>query len=509
MKDNSINAIHKFLIFSLLLLLIFSCNEDTIDFQETGAITGTVISEETGNALANVEISTNPSSSTVFTDSLGIFNLQSIIADSYAVQAEFDGFETGFGAVTVNPDQTANIAFSLDPIDVENIAPDSPTLVFPEDGANDIDVQVELAWFSMDPEEDEITYNITLRNGNTNEIINQEVVADTTFVVTDLDLSTNYFWQVSATDGNSDPVTSDLSQFSTLDSPANPFIFVRQIEGNNVIFSGNRTDSIEDVNIDVLQISEETNNSFRPRRNNDVNRIAFLRTVGGNTQLFTMDLAGEDVRQITGNIPVVGFRQEELSFAWFNNGQSLLYPNFDELYSINMDGSGNNVVYQTPDGSLISEVDVSDFDNDLILIKTNDLDGYNVRIVLVRLSTGLEEAVILEGELGAVTGINISANGDNVLYARDVSGSENEDYRIFSARLFIYDVNDGITTQVITDVESGQNDLNARFSPSEGEIIFTRRMNFSGSTPNIITRAFDAGATEMEIFTNSFMPDWE
>jgi len=504
-----INTLYYFFITMTLSIGVISCSEDTIDEQQTGSISGMVIAAADDMPLANVEISTNPSSSTVFTDEEGMFNIPNVVVDSYSVQAEADGFEIGFEAVTVTADENSTVAFSLDVPAETNDSPSVPMLLFPEDGANDIDIQVELSWDAVDPEDDELTYIIEVRNGTTNEIRNIEVVQDTTFLLTDLDLSTNYFWQVTVSDDVNDPVSSEFSQFTTLESPANPFIFVRRVDGNNVIFSGNQEVGAGNTDVNVLQITQESNNSFRPRREVNVGRIGFLRTVGGNTQLFTMDLAGEDVQQLTNAIPVTGFRQEEIHFTWANDGQNLYYPNFDRLLSINNDGSGTVEIYQTPDGSLISEVDVPEFDDDLVLIKTNDLNGYNVRIVLVRLSTGVEEAIILEGESGAAGGINISANADRVLYFRDVTGSENGDYRIFSGRLFIYDIVNDMTTTVTTDVSQGENDLEPRFSPSEGSVIFTRVLNNASAIPAIFTRGFDNTTNDDELFTNSFMPDWE
>ena len=181
MKSNN-NILKSFLGLFLFIIALYSCNEDTIDFDETGAISGTVIATDDGRPLPNVEISTNPSSSTVFTDSLGNFSLSNIIVDSYAVQAELEGFVTGFESVTVVADQTSNVAFSLDINQGENLAPTVPILIAPEDGANDIDIQVELIWSSTDPEGDEITYNISLRNGTTNEMQDIEVVQDLSLI---------------------------------------------------------------------------------------------------------------------------------------------------------------------------------------------------------------------------------------------------------------------------------------------------------------------------------------
>lgn len=501
------NGTKNFVCLFLFALAIVSCSEDTVDFEETGSITGTVLSSEDQEPIANAEVSTNPSSSTVFTNQNGEFTLNNVLVDSYAVQVEKNGFDIGFESVNVLADTAINVSFQLDPSENDNLAPSKPELIFPEDNADDIDVQVTLAWDSTDPEDDEIEYIISLRNGTTSEIEIFEVVQDTTVMVTDLNLSTTYFWQVTASDESNDPVSSDLQQFTTLESPSNPILFVREESGNNVIYSGGETSGDPDVN--VIALTDDSFNSFAPRKNNDINKIAFLRTVAGATHLFSMDLSGENVQQISNNIPVAGFRLDALRYTWYDSGSKLLYPSFDKLISVNSDGSGTSVLYTTPDGSLISEVATPDFDTDLLVLKTNNTSGYNVRIFTYRLSTGMEETVILENQNGAGGSIDITASGDQVLYFRDTNGSQNNIYRIFNGRTFIYDMNANTAMAIETDAITGENDLDASFTPSEGGIVFTRVLNNVGATPSVYLRIFDEAISDIQLFTGGFAPNWE
>lgn len=486
-----------------------SCTEDTVDFEETGAISGTVLDEIEQLPVANAEISTNPSSSTVFTNSDGEFFINNIVVGSYAVQADAPGFDTDFEAVTVTPDNVSSVAFQLLRDDTNNLPPSVPTLIFPEDGANDIDVQVELQWIANDPENDPLEYIVELRNGTTSEIETFEAITDSSLVVTDLDLSTSYFWQVSVTDQENATVSSPIRQFTTLESPSNEILFVRSEGNNNVIFSGGEADG--SINVNLLQLTSENTNSFNPRKNNDISRIAFLRTVSGESQLFTMDLAGEDILQLSDAIPVSGFRENSLRFTWFNNGQQILYPNFNRLVSVNNDGSGTTILLELNDGSLISEIAVTDFNSDLIVLKTNNTQGYDVRIFTFRLSTGEIEDVILEDTLGAAGGIDISANGDEVLFFRDVSGSENEEYRIFDGRLFLYNTEMATTTFIDTGFNGGFNNLQPSFLPNEGGVIFTRvESQETNGSSSVFTRIFDDAVQQSrELFSDAFMPDWE
>ncbi|MCB0464536.1 MAG: hypothetical protein KDC78_02515, partial [Aequorivita sp.] len=239
-------------------------------------------------------------------------------------------------------------------------------------------------------------------------------------------------------------------------------------------------------------------------------RIAFLRNSGGATQIYTMNFDGTDVRQVTNQRPLAGFRIEQLNYTWAQNDSKLYYPHFDKLYSINPDGTGNKLEYTTSDGSFISEVAVPEFDDDLVLLKTNNSSGYDVRIYTARISTGMEETVILENVDGAAGGIDISANADKVLYTWDVSGSENTVYRIFESRIFTKDLGSSDPAiQLETDVITGENDIDVRFSPSEGGVIFSRVKNNTNAIPDIYSLVFDDNQNDLLLFTKAFMPDWE
>ncbi len=489
----------------------YSCSEETLDIVKTGSLSGIVTAAENGEALEGVKITTNPASTTVFTDASGAFSIPSIEVDDYSVQAELDGFATGFEPSSISEGQNTVVTLELKVGQENNLVPLQPELVSPEDGAIDVPQEVEFVWLSSKNDLDDIIYKLSLRNGTTNELQEFEIEQDTTFTISALQISTNYFWQVTADDDVNNPVTSSLSSFTTVSIPDNPFLFVREQNGNSVIYSGgeDQTPGMNVPDFNVVQLTTEEKNSFRPRKNDEVNKIAFLRTVGSQTHIFTMNLDGTNVAQVTNSIPVGGFRLSELDFTWAINGGKLYYPNFDKLYQIDPDAGGSQLLYGTTDGSFISEVAVPDFDQDLLLLKTNDINGYNVRIFTYRLSTGLEEKVILENEMGAAGSVDITANGDSVLYSRDVSGSENPNYRLFESRLFLYDLMNDTVELLDTDVNIGENDFDGSFTPSEGGIIWTRMSSNPNAIPNILLRNIENATDDDVLFTGSFMPDWE
>ena len=257
------------LFFAGFFIMLIGCNEDTIDVVLTGNISGKVTDKVTGEALENVKITTNPASTTVFTDSIGRFRLVDVKVDDYSVQAELSRYTTGFETTTVQEDNTSSVSFELSLANSDNNPPTVPILVTPEDGAEEQPLEVQFIWEASDPENDELDYTLDLRNGTTGEKEIFEVGQDTTFTVSNLQLATKYFWQVIVTDGTNDPVSSIISEFKTINFPNNPFVFVKKSNDNLVIFSGAEDPSPIDnpePDYNVFQLTSENVNSFKPKK---------------------------------------------------------------------------------------------------------------------------------------------------------------------------------------------------------------------------------------------------
>ena len=116
------------LFFVSFFLILIGCSEDTIDVVRTGNISGKVTDKVTGEALENVKITTNPASTTVFTDSVGRFRLNDVAVDDYSVQAELNGYAAGFESTTVIEAMTAVVAFELSLANSDNNPPSVPIL---------------------------------------------------------------------------------------------------------------------------------------------------------------------------------------------------------------------------------------------------------------------------------------------------------------------------------------------------------------------------------------------
>lgn len=495
------NLTYKILFTVSVLVFLLGCSEETITITGQGTLTGKVVEKSTNIPLENVKISTNPNTSTVFTDVEGNFQISNINVGDYSVKAEKEEYIVKFEGATIQESVSANIIFELEVETANNDAPDAPVLIEPANDSEDISLTIDLVWSASDPEDDELTYTVEILNDQNNDVLTYTELTDTTLTVSGLMYNTKYFWQVTSNDGINNPVSSSVFNFRTLEFPENRIFFTRKISENNVIFS-------TDEEGNEIQLTSQSSNSWRPRKAQSLNKIAFLRSNGGQTHVYTMNLDGSDVQQITSAVPVNGFNFEEIDFEWTSNDAQILYPSFDKLYRINSNGGGLNQVYQTTNGNFITEVDWNQ-NTSTIVLKTNNSDGYDVEIFTVNLS-GVVQDIILQGMPGAAGGIDLSFDGTKLLYTRDVTGNQNQEYRQLNSQVFIYDFTTMTTNNTISfEKPPGTNDLDAKFSPTEAEVIVENTPNDGLSQSNIYKLTLGQVNGRELIEEDGKMPDWK
>jgi hypothetical protein len=484
----------------LFLLFLVSCSEEKLGESSFGTVTGRVVNADTFEPMENVKILSSPTTSTVFTDVDGKFTVSNVKVGEYSFQAQKDGFVAKFEATTVTINNTSEVVFELKKATANNKPPTVPVLVSPVDNSTAQAISLDLTWTDTDPDNDELIFKITLRNATNSDVKVYNVIKEKKLTLTDLLYNTKYYWQIEVTDGVNTPVLSTISTFTTLAFPATRFLFVKNINDNNVIFTADDAGK-------QYQLTSSDKNYWRPRRNNQAKKIAFIGTSGSQNDLYTMNYDGTGVKRITSSVPIAGFNSDYVGYSWNASGSEFIYPNFDKLYKISSDGSGLTKIFQTPNGKFISECDWS-ADGTKIALKVNDANGYNVEVYVINPS-GIVIATVLSGQNGAVGGLNFSITGQKLVYTKDLSGFENVNYRQLDSRIFEYSFASGISTQGITEKISGTNDLDVRYSPNESELIFTNTSNDGISIKNTVKTTVGLSNSRTVLFSGTSMSDWE
>src|SRR5690606_23752676 len=139
------------------------------------------------------------------------------------------------------------------------------------------------------------------------------------------------------------------------------------------------------------------------------------------------------------------------------------------------------------DGSFSSEVAVSESAN-LLVVKTNNINGYNVSIFTARHNNGTALETILYNAQGWACGLDLSFNNEQILYSYDVDEFQSlPEYRRANSRIFLYDLVAHTATDISGDKEAGTNDLEPMFSPNGASVIFTNTSNDGISQKDIFT----------------------
>ena len=490
----------KELIYIVLLFglaMITSCQEQTFEPEVFGSLFGEVLLNNENTPLENVKISTNPPTSSIFTDDAGRFALENVATNSYTIRAEKDGFITSIESVTVYENQTANVIIKMVPDTMDSQAPDPPFSPIPTNESIDQAIDLTLAWSSFDVDADDLLFDVTIFNSDqTQSMTLASGIPDSTLEVV-LDYSTTYFWQVSVNDGFNDPVFSEVWSFTTIPFPDHRFLFAREVSGKYEIFSSN-----EDG--DAIQLTDNANNNWRPIMNRQRTKIAFISDAGIEPQIYIMNRDGSDIQQVT-TVPISGINKLELDFCWSPDGTQLLYMNNANLYRINLDGSGFNLFAEAPPGFYFTECDWTDQD-DLIIARTAGSDPYD-SFIFTFSEDGVYLGQVYTNIPGGTGGPVFAISGTSFLYTHDVSGYQAADGRQLDATVFIKNINNQVTSNLSIDKPAGTNDLDPRYSPDGSKVIFINTNNDGISPKNIWTMNLD-GSDRTLLFENAEMPDW-
>jgi TolB protein len=486
---------------TLFVFIFITCKEASIEPIFYGSLQGKVVDAETNEPLYGASISTNPASSSVTTDYEGKYKIESIPVGNYTIICKKFGYEKEQISVSVLEEYETVAMLFLHKSEVVINPPSMPQNSEPVNGSTQNEVKIILKWTAgVNNQNDSVYFDVFLYEALSTDCRKIGTsLRDTTLEVTDLKYNHVYFWYVEAFDNYSNKTRSEIWNFKTKVPPLNPILFSLMIDNQYDIYS------IDENGNDKVEVIALSGNELWPRYNNEKRFIAYCSNYGWSAEIFIKDLKTDLTTKVT-NLPVSGYHNNGFGFCWTNDGGGLVYPYYDKLYKVDINGFNRKMLIQAPADRNFRESDYSPIE-DKIVVLTVGINQYDSEIYLYDQSVDTLK-LLVDNLPGIIERPSFTIDGKNILFTRDISGYESLDGRQLNSHIFIMN----LTSMEIKDISvnkiDGTNDLNPRISSDGAYIIFNNAVNNNNKQPDLVIMDL-MGRQRRVITSGGIMADWK
>ncbi|MDM8158243.1 carboxypeptidase regulatory-like domain-containing protein [Labilibaculum sp. K2S] len=490
-----------------LPLIIFSCNESTVDPELFGSVSGTVTtSEEAGSLpMEGVSITTNPGTTAVTTNSDGHFNLNEVKVGDVTVNAKKEGYTAVSIPVKVQEGKELVMQVVMGIAPPETAAPAEPVYALPLDATANLQTEVKLVWNNGKTEKgDTLFFNVILyEDGQFKGDTIAESIMDTTFVAKNLKFETNYRWKVDVSNRARQETKGRDWKFRTENFPKNGYLFVKDTLESRDIYSWDLAKN------HLVRLTNDGGSEVSPRISPNEELIAYASNKSGEYHIYTMDTKGENVVKVTNDKAVAGYHNSGTGFVWSPEGDQILYGHYGDLYTINYNGTGETKIANAPVNRHFKSCDWSAHFNNVskekIAVLTQGEKPYDNEIYLMD-PDGTNLFLLVPNLEGTISSPHFSPDGTKVIFSLD-SLNEYDNGRQLNAKIYSV-TTDGTTFTDLSgdDKTAGTNDLQSRYTETGGKIVFMNVANDNEGQKSIWIMDTD-GSNREKIITNGEMPD--
>jgi len=497
----------KYLLLALVGLGLAGCATETVVPALYGTLAGRVLDARTNQPLASVVVSTVPATSGFLTDAKGQFSISQVPAGTVALSVHKTDYADQTLSVIVSQDQTQTVALLLERASATAppAAASQPSLAHATTG---LPTQVLLGWRTPGAARaDSLRYTVMLYEGAS--VYQRELLTnarDTSVLATGLRYGTVYYWQVTTRNPAGASARSVLWSFQTQPLPDNRVLFARLTGASTNIFSATITGT------SLVQLTTGTTTQTAPQLSPNRDQVAYTSNATGQFQLYTMSRDGSNQRRIS-TLAVEGYNNAGVGYRWSPDGAQLLYAHYDQLYRINRDGTGLQLLATAPPGRHFRECDwtVQGGSGGRLVVQTVGVNVYDAELYLLNVD-GSNPVLLLSNLPGRLDSPSFSLDGSRVLYTRDVAGFNSATGRQLDAHLFTQRL-DGtglldVTTANNVTKPVGTNDLTPRYSPDGYSIVYVNQAN-DNLTPGSVFTIEASGNNRALAFGNAALPDWK
>lgn len=209
----------KYISYIVLVLFIFGCEEEKLDIEKYGSISGVILDGESYEPLSGVLLATNPASATLLTDDAGKFQFPKVIEGDVAITARKKDFLTNSVSIAVYDNEFTDITFFMlkDEKDIGSVVIYDPV---PGNGAVGQQLSFTFQWkVDQDNKSKDLEYTVYIFESNsTVQQILGENLSVKEVTVSGLKSNTSYYWYVVAKYEGSNVANSPTWTFKTTDS---------------------------------------------------------------------------------------------------------------------------------------------------------------------------------------------------------------------------------------------------------------------------------------------------